>query len=297
VDFDAAELVPGPLWTPRSVPERTDALAVVLAAVLEMAGSFDVYDDATLEHLAFALATAASPGAALFHFPDETRDWVIDVAESMPTDVTFDVAGLPSPDGVLVFEHQVWTPGGDGDPCPLRGVVWSSARRVDDRDAVTVTFLADSFDHDQVNPSGWSVWAQGERVDAPVTAGAADAHQWDRKFLAAAWYLITSRSRSRVDEVVPDRAARRRAAREGRREPSPVRVVHLHDARHGERGAGTDGGEVEHRSRWWVSGHWRSQAYGPQWSLRRPVWIAPHVKGPEDAPVVERRTVRTVDPT
>lgn len=34
-----------------------------------------------------------------------------------------------------------------------------------------------------------------------------------------------------------------------------------------------------------VRGHFRQQAHGPHHSLRKPIWIRPHERGPEDAPV------------
>jgi len=39
---------------------------------------------------------------------------------------------------------------------------------------------------------------------------------------------------------------------------------------------------------WLVRGHWRNQVCGPQRSERRPTWISPYWKGPEDAPVLLR---------
>jgi hypothetical protein len=36
-----------------------------------------------------------------------------------------------------------------------------------------------------------------------------------------------------------------------------------------------------YKVRWIVRGHWRSQPHGPERSLRRLTWIAPHWKGPE----------------
>lgn len=35
-----------------------------------------------------------------------------------------------------------------------------------------------------------------------------------------------------------------------------------------------------------VRGHWRQQACGPEHSLRKPIWIAPHIKGPDDGKLV-----------
>ena len=55
-----------------------------------------------------------------------------------------------------------------------------------------------------------------------------------------------------------------------------------HDSEH----AGRD-----YRHRWWVDGHWRQQACGPEHSQRKPVWIAPHIKGPEGQPLTDKERV------
>lgn len=43
----------------------------------------------------------------------------------------------------------------------------------------------------------------------------------------------------------------------------------------------------EYRHRWEVRGHWRLQACGPNRSERRRIWVEPHVKGPDGAPMLE----------
>jgi len=56
----------------------------------------------------------------------------------------------------------------------------------------------------------------------------------------------------------------------------PVRLPHDPEA----------GGAAPHYSRrWWVGGHWRQQACGPNLGDRRPTWIAPYVKGPPNKPL------------
>ncbi|MET7881388.1 hypothetical protein ABZS52_31190 [Micromonospora profundi] len=50
--------------------------------------------------------------------------------------------------------------------------------------------------------------------------------------------------------------------------------------------------ERSQTSRFWVSGHWRNQAHGPGRSLRRPVYIHPFLRGPDDAPIKLSSTVR-----
>jgi len=55
------------------------------------------------------------------------------------------------------------------------------------------------------------------------------------------------------------------------------------DEEEGESRTGT-----KQKVRYMVSGHWRSQAYGKDRKLRKPLWIKPHWRGPEMAPVTER---------
>jgi hypothetical protein len=62
----------------------------------------------------------------------------------------------------------------------------------------------------------------------------------------------------------------------------PVRVINLR-----RRAASTIAGQSdrEYHHQWIVRGHWRDQWYASR-GVHRPVWIAPHVKGPEGAPML-----------
>jgi len=44
---------------------------------------------------------------------------------------------------------------------------------------------------------------------------------------------------------------------------------------------------AEWKHKWWVSGHYRAQWY-PSEEAHRVIWIAPYLKGPEDAPLLEK---------
>lgn len=137
--------------------------------------------------------------------------------------------------------------------------------------------------------------------DAPTFAGGPTngTGRWDRstgvwvQTLRAAWLLMTQPGVTDVDHQRLTRQQQRRAAREGYT-TSDVRVVRLraHPAAH--QANDSDGGR-EYTVRWTVRGHWRRQAHGPQRSLRRPVWIAPHIKGPADAPLAVHERVTLVD--
>lgn len=98
--------------------------------------------------------------------------------------------------------------------------------------------------------------------------------------LISTW-LLMQQPLATSNEVVAYRASRKRIQRMGQ-EPNPVRVIQLRRASNST-GAGESDREYHHT--WIVRGHWRQQWY-PSREVHRPVWIAPHVKGPEGAPLL-----------
>lgn len=97
--------------------------------------------------------------------------------------------------------------------------------------------------------------------------------------LLSTW-LIMNQPLAEAAAVEPDRPARRRLRREGI-EPAAVRVIELRRPRGASGGDGTS----NYHHQWIVRGHWR-QHWHPKRQVHRPVWIAPHVKGPEGAPLI-----------
>ncbi len=86
----------------------------------------------------------------------------------------------------------------------------------------------------------------------------------------------------------PNRTSRRAAQRENGEENSPdVFVVKLRQPAHAT--AAKKGGEVDvdWKHQWLVRGHHRAQWY-PSTQTHKVIWIAPYVKGPEDAPMLEK---------
>lgn len=80
---------------------------------------------------------------------------------------------------------------------------------------------------------------------------------------------------------------RRRAAKQG-----PQRAVTVIDIRHSMKqtvSPGSGGRQFHHR--WIVKGHWRNQACGPGRKDHRRIYVPPHVKGPVDAPLLQRDKV------
>jgi len=123
-----------------------------------------------------------------------------------------------------------------------------------------------------------------------------DANHPGCAILLATWLLIAQKAAETVAAEV-DKAVRKRYARAKRPLPD-VRIVRIraHTPRQDNASTVTATGTGRtYTSRVWVSGHWRNQAYGKGRALRRPVYIHPFLRGPEDAPIKLSTTVRILD--
>jgi len=109
--------------------------------------------------------------------------------------------------------------------------------------------------------------------------------------LVATWLLMgqTLTTSARVD---PAPVERRRLARAGAPTDGVTYVALRRQQTDQEQRAPGEGGRG-HAHRWWVRGHWRNQYY-PSVQTHRPIWIDPHLKGPEGAPLLHRETVYTL---
>jgi hypothetical protein len=111
--------------------------------------------------------------------------------------------------------------------------------------------------------------------------------QLQRQYIAAALLFMGQRLATRSTERLPRHVLRRlpRQHPETERplERTEIAVIRLRRpaAARGE----ADGEPVDWSCRWIVGGHWRNQACGTGRGAHRPVWIAPHLKGPEDKPL------------
>lgn len=86
------------------------------------------------------------------------------------------------------------------------------------------------------------------------------------------------------------RSTRRELKRLG--QPSSDLSTNIVMLRHPQHNAGSTGrGEpISHDHQWWVSGHIRAQWY-PSLKAHKLIWIAPHLKGPDDKPIREKTYV------
>lgn len=103
--------------------------------------------------------------------------------------------------------------------------------------------------------------------------------------LLATMFLINQPGVAQVDTGPIDRKLQRSYRRAGRQLPE-VKLVDLR--RHEHAAVETAEQAAERRKisvRFMVRGHWKRQAYGPARSLRRQIYIAPFMKGPDGAPL------------
>jgi hypothetical protein len=221
----------------------------------------------------FSIAAADIPsryGFIVFATPVR----VVDTPEDHFSDVTY-ISGaswgpspIPSPEGGVWISWYSDRVANHATVDPRRGISDEAARQVIHSDGRF------AYDNEQNAPFGPTTMVDsltGEIVDRPQGAWAE---------LKTAW-LLMQQPVTTVAEATFDRAERRRLARQ-RLDDRPVRVINLR-----RRAASTIAGQSdrEYHHQWIVRGHWRDQWYASR-GVHRPVWIAPHVKGPEGAPML-----------
>lgn len=146
-------------------------------------------------------------------------------------------------------------------------------------------------------PLGRSDWPLADELGVgpyPMTPGQHGSYVEDRRVLAALWTLLHQEGIARTTVEYVTRPERRRTQRAGI-DPAvaDVRVVTLRRLHRTESApaAGTPE-HVEWSHRWLVAGHWRWQRVGAGRSQRRLTYVRPHVKGPDDKPLIVPQTVR-----
>lgn len=77
---------------------------------------------------------------------------------------------------------------------------------------------------------------------------------------------------------------------------APVRVTVKRLARPARKPTINPGSGKKLTERIPVHGHWRQQACGPNLSLRKPIYIHDHFRGPKDAPIDDRPSVQIIRP-
>lgn len=231
------------------------------------------------------LAMAAAPGLPEFQIQHEdlpTQAGLIAFAEPIVT-VDFGAPSFPSPVYAAAWrefpvngapclwlkffsDREAWLPG------TAKAEGWSKRQLAFSR--ATVPRLSPMLGSDCIGPIG-----AGPDVEDPVNA-TAEGFWTAAKIIRAAW-LLMRQPLTLETSASPTRAACKRLTRAGHQVPS-VRVIEL---RRPKTTSGTGDSDREYHHQWIVRGHWRQQ-WHPKRQVHRPVWIAPHIKGPEGAPLI-----------
>jgi len=231
-------------------------------------------------------------------------------AESLPT-FTLTPQDLPAPTGFLVFETPVLRHRRTAIAAPvdLAALAAEGGNEVNADEAVLISAICwGSWAGNWSGGGVWITWYAEVGSDQPAVAAemrrkygrvfidqetqipftedqplhvGPDAFARATAIVKTIW-LLMQQAVGEVASAPFDRATRRRMDRQ-KVEQSGVRVISLRRPV----GAPSDG-QGDHREwhhQWVVRGHWRRQ-WHPRVGLHRPTWIAPHIKGPEGAPML-----------
>lgn len=246
--------------------------------------------------------TRALPRAELFYVTADMCEIIRHAVETLPS-TTLTPTLLPATIGMLELE-QPWT-GQDGvrpdQQLQVQSIIWGPLDLINEpgEPHIGISMYGPDIAEPQYRvPFGRTDWRVGSDTEEPTTdellgddlriGSMAEDRRWFAAFcLLAGQTNLTTMTRADIP-----RPHRRRSQRRS----LPADVV-LIDVRHRRpSSSGDEHREVEWSHRWLVSPHWRQQAYGPGRTLRRPVFVAEFIKGPDDKPLRVKDTVKVVRP-
>lgn len=270
-----------------------------------IAASMLLSDAMNVDGLDISLQPSVMANAELWWVDRDSTALVRDMSIGCPADATGDGDLLPVPFGMLVFAEPIGSgplfPDDDDEAALLSisMIVWHRQMNPDTGLCSWALMLwGSAFEPDGSPLNGYTpnnfapfvslIWRDGQTVESALN----EDEQWCRGFpwLMSVMALAREPRLATTTDEEPDRASRRRAKRAGI-DLGATRVIYARPSIGGHAGSG-EGHAYKHR--WIVSGHWRSQPYGEGMKLRRPVYIAPHVKGPDGAPLLHGEKVRAI---
>lgn len=240
--------------------------------------------------------------ADLFWVSKEMRQLAEVAARSLP-ECTVRVEDMPSEHGILVWEEAV-----DG----AAGLAWKTVGGVVVLTvlvprATAIGIMARTLNDPTVtkrladSPVRALLWSEME-IPLPIgsvinpgdlvlntTLEAEEDVRWADLMprLATTVWLLMGQTLAAREIVRPSKAGMKRLARLNPNLLTETRYVTLRHAKVPQAEGSGDGPGVQYSVRWFVKGHWRNQPYGPGRAQVRPIWIAPHIKGPEGAPILD----------
>lgn len=112
-----------------------------------------------------------------------------------------------------------------------------------------------------------------------------DRQEQAERSLVVSW-LLMGQTLASSEDVLPSKASMKYLRRLDASLLTSVRYVKLRRTGMVTAAGGDSVVRPNYQHRWIVRGHWRNAWY-PSQQRHRPVWISPHMKGPDDAPILD----------
>lgn len=226
--------------------------------------------------------------AEVYYWSPQICQMLQQASAAMP-DMTLRSELMPTWNGYLWFGSPLSDRG--EYPPDLVAMTWATVTAGSDDPSPTVLITPWFRNENCISglPVGGVAWDIGKTAESgggygPLVPSTSDAVIWCLKLFGSMLAFMDQRILvSRAER--PDRSLRRRLSRDGWTHEPLIRVVQLRRTANQNASREHSNEAVEWSCQWVVRGHWRQQACGPNHSERRPVFVLPYVKGPEDAPL------------
>lgn len=224
-------------------------------------------------------------GATLWWVRPDMARLAWDAAKTLPENTRL-LEAVPAPKGILIWEGDPLVSGvlvtsrysDEHRTAPIYGVTWEvTARGVD-----VGTLIYDPPGSDELSHMPYLTYLYIGQLKKDLEA-----------YLTATFLLATQ---PRIGQITQHDPTPRRRRRVSPSAPGDIATgVNLVALRENARRLVEDTGGEDKKwglsVRFMVRGHWRNQACGEKLGQRRPVYVAPYLKGPEDAPLKTSETV------
>lgn len=283
-------------WAPTSLPQMhrqwCDVLDAGLTAVRERAAAATSDSsewDALLPQAERDLSGLRQ--SALFWVARDMVDLAVEAAASLPE--WSPAAAIPDEFGLLCWSKPVglfdWPVPGTQQRVrmPVDAMSWGIRDgHVGVSCAVRAERIADQLGHGLASQPLLSHPVGMWPLEEPVAHRLEGGEVSPLSVLGTAWLLMDQPSVVETRTLNEPSHAGDRSERPD--QTRPVSIIELRRIRQGLPGTPTTSPGRRYDKRFWVAGHWRQQACGPGRTLRKPVWISPFLKGPDDVPLSTR---------
>lgn len=243
--------------------------------------------------------TQALRDAELFWVARDMVDVAVDAAPTLPEWTP--ALAAPSPNGLLCWAKPAATVPFGPKPAPTTDVPWDAVWWWVRPDGMLQLTPASRFTKHPELIAQYQVstplWAAHTIVINPKEPRTEEAHGSEAahpfvSVVGAAWLLMSQPAVTETLTTAYHTTPPRSPAGDTRPDAAPtvpVTIVGLRRPTQPPHDKTASTSERQYSRRWWVGGHWRQQACGPNHSQRKPIFVAPYIKGPQDKPLTTDR--------